>query len=257
MKKIFTINNKNLLIDNSIIDFDNIILKRLLSFDELDNKSKYDNYLIINEKNTKIKVNGFKIIINGNLIKTDIYPILNNIISNLVNDALNVFLHSSVISYNNKGFLILGDFDSGKTTLCLDSQELGFEINSADQTWLYKEKNELYLKLGSKYMVFNKKETFLNEVVKKNIKIDKILLLKGVCDNGNVNMKKIDSNIHKYKNISKYATWHSCEMLVTDNILLKLDFLKIKKFLSSINTNVYNVRGDSKQIIKVLKEGLE
>ena len=257
MKKVYKINNNDLLIDNAILEYDDIILKRLLSFDEIDDKSIYDNYIKINERFTEIKIKNKKITINQKLIKTDIYTILNNVISNLINDSLNIFLHSSVISYNNKGILILGDFDSGKTTLCIDSQELGFEINSADQTWLKKKNNELFLELGSKYMVFNKKETILNDNIYRKIKIDKILILKGICDKGTVNIKKLDNNIHKYKNISKYATWSAREMLVSDNVLLNLDFVKIKEFLSNINTDVFYVRGDSREVIKVLKEELK
>lgn len=257
MKKVFKINNKNLLINNSILEYDNIILKRLLSFEEIDDKSNCDNYIIINERFTEIVIGSNTITINKKLIKTDIYTILNNVISNLINDSLNIFLHSSVISYKNKGILILGDFDSGKTTLCIDSQELGFEINSADQTWLKKKDNELFLELGSKYMVFNQKEIILNDNVNSKVKIEKILILKGICDNGIVNIKKIENNIHKYKNIFKYATWNAREMLVSDNVLLILDFVKIKEFLSNVNTDVYNVRGDSKEVIKVLKEELK
>lgn len=258
MKKVFKIKNNNLLIDNSIIEYDDIITKRLLSFDEIDEKSNIENHIIINQEFTNIIIKNKTIVINQKLIKTDIYTILNNVISNLINDDSNIFLHSSVISHNDKGILILGDFDTGKTTLCIDSQELGFEVNSADQTWLKKKNNDLYLELGSKYMVFNQEETILNNNnVNKKIKIEKILILKGICDKGIVNIKKLDNNIHKYKNISKYATWNAREMLVSDDVLLFLNFLHIKEFLLNINTDVYNVRGDSKAIIKVLKEELK
>lgn len=47
-----------------------------------------------------------------------------------------VFLHSAVLCYNDVKILVVGDFDSGKTTLCLKAMENNIEVASADQTHL-------------------------------------------------------------------------------------------------------------------------
>ncbi|MBD8922046.1 hypothetical protein EGR52_06645 [bacterium] len=54
--------------------------------------------------------------------------------------------------YNNVGILVVGDFDSGKTTLCLKAIENNVEVVSADQTHFGYVKNKIMLSRGSLYM---------------------------------------------------------------------------------------------------------
>ena len=83
-------------------------------------------------------------VINGKLKHTDLYQLINNIISNIINDSNNLYLHSSVVAKNNSGMLIFGDFNSGKTTLSIKLRQKGYQILSADQTWI-KNSNDVFL----------------------------------------------------------------------------------------------------------------
>lgn len=49
-------------------------------------------------------------------------------------------------------------------------------------------------------------------------------------------------------------TWHSDVPLFTDNSILDIDRIKIKKWLTSVSIPLYNIRGDSSEIIKYVKE---
>lgn len=251
MRKIYKINDVGLLIvcnDKLLLK---LIKKRLSMFKII---NKYSNYIIIKNSLIKICVNQKLININGKVFSTDLYPILNNVISSIINDEKNIYLHSSVLSYNNHGVLLLGDFGSGKTTLCLEAEKQGFNINSADQTWISKSNNKLYLKKGSKYLKYKNQERFLTDSnINKNICIEKIIILRGVCENGKVCFLKINNKLHLYKNLSKYATWHSDQLLFTSNYTLPVNKKMIKKFLIGLNIDSYYVRGDSHDIIKYIK----
>ena len=120
-------------------------------------------------------------------------------IANAVLDDDNVLLHSVVLCYNNVAILVVGDFDSGKTTLCLKAIENNIEVVSADQTHLGYVKNKLMLKRGSLYMRIGKdNEVFLN-TVKSEVEIKLIINLTGVCDNGKLCFDIVDNKEHIVK----------------------------------------------------------
>ena len=54
-----------------------------------------------------------KKIIEGKLIKTDLYPLMFNIISNIVNNITDMLLHSALICYDIKEILLLGYGNAG------------------------------------------------------------------------------------------------------------------------------------------------
>ena len=252
MGVIYKINDVGLRIDCDDKLLLKLIEKRLSMFEFT---NEYSNYIIIKSSLIKICINQKLININGRVFSTDLYPILNNIISSIINNKNDIYLHSSVLSYNNHGVLLLGDFGSGKTTLCLEAEKQGFNINSADQTWISKLNNKIYLKKGSKYLKYKNHERFLpNSNINKNVCIEKIIILRGVCENGKVSFIKIDNKLHLYKDLAKYATWHSDQLLFTSNYTLPVDKKIIKEFLIGLDIDSYYVRGDSHDIIKVLKE---
>ena len=50
---------------------------------------------------------------------------------------------------------MVGDFNSGKTTLCLNALKNEMRVVSADQTHLHSKKNRLFVREGSIYMKIN------------------------------------------------------------------------------------------------------
>lgn len=70
-----------------------------------------------NETSVEININGDYKILKNRIVKTDIYPIINNVIAYIINDKSNMFVHSLVVSKGNNGILIIGEFGQGKSTL--------------------------------------------------------------------------------------------------------------------------------------------
>ena len=64
MERIIKLNNTSLLIKNDISEYDDILIKRLLMFDDA---YEYKNFIIIKYDKTIINLNGKKTIINKKL----------------------------------------------------------------------------------------------------------------------------------------------------------------------------------------------
>ena len=87
---IYKIKNLFLLVENQISEFDDIIYGRFSQFEQ-ENEIKTDNYLKFNINDVQIKINGQEKILNSKIIKTDIYTIINNVISYIINDENNIY----------------------------------------------------------------------------------------------------------------------------------------------------------------------
>lgn len=151
----------------------------------------------------------------------------------------------------------MGDFGSGKTSLCLEANKNGIMVLSTDQTYLTFQNKCLKMKYGSKFMKIRNGESIIIETedVRPEIKI--IINLIGLCDNGILKFDLIHDSSHKIKTLSKYFTWHSDIPLFSDDSILSIDRLKIKRWLTNIKIPTYNVRGDILEIIKNMKEILK
>ncbi|MEG1821285.1 MAG: hypothetical protein RR201_03500, partial [Malacoplasma sp.] len=97
-----------------IEEYSEIISKWFKMFDLASDKN-FKNYIKIYKEKTIYCINESENEINGKIIHTDLYPLLYNIIANIINNKNNMLLHSTVLWYNNKEILVLGDFGSGKT----------------------------------------------------------------------------------------------------------------------------------------------
>lgn len=253
---IYNINNKNIYIHCEIEEYCHKIEKWLSAYDII-SSNKYSSYIKIYKNKTVWNIGGIEKIINNKIKHTDLYPLFYNLIANAVLDDDNVLLHSAVLCYNNVGILVVGDFDSGKTTLCLKAMENNVEVVSADQTHLGYVKNKIMLRRGSLYMrIGEDNEVFLSPA-KSEIEIKLIINLVGVCDNGKLYFDVINNKEHIIKKMFKFCTWHSDIPLFTETEMLNIDRTKIYKWLSRINIPFYNVRGDSKNIIIKIKEVLK
>lgn len=90
MEKIIKLNNTSLLIKNTIEEYDEIIENRIMMFDESNN---YENSILIENDKTIIDIIGKKEVINGKLVHTDLYQLINNVISNLINNETNIYIY--------------------------------------------------------------------------------------------------------------------------------------------------------------------
>ena len=247
---IYKIKNLFLLVENQISEFDDIIYGRFSQFEQ-ENEIKTDNYLKFNINDIQIKINGQKKILNSKIIKTDIYTIINNVISYIINDENNIYMHSVVVSNSKQGILIIGNFGQGKTTLANEFLKYG----SSDQTWLEIKDLQLNQVLGSRFYRENDNIKFLdNTDIKQKVRIDKIIRIVGLCDNGNTSINEQNNFYYKIKQISDYCNWTNIAPIFTDNVYL-YDIQKFTKtFLSQIsNIKLYNVRGNKYEIIQKLK----
>lgn len=215
------------------------------------------NKLIINEDYILIKVDDICIEIKEKVNTTDIYPIVNNLVAYSINDKNNLYIHSVVISKNGSGIMILGDFNSGKSTLANTFKQRGYVINSADQTWIYN--NELVL--GSRINIVNKETTYIDDdLTNASVKIDKIIIIRGLSTDGLSYVEKLENDNHYIKNIFKYANWHYDMPLLTKYTKLIDTGENIIEFLKSTKIPTYIVRGDENKIMEVVddrKEGFK
>lgn len=232
----------------SVISDFQIVFQRLKHFPRIELDT--NNVLIINKDLIEIKVDDYYLKIEKEISTTDIYPILNNIISYCINDEDNLYIHSVVVSKNNKGYLLLGDFGSGKSTLASMLVKEGYHINSTDQTWLYKDK----MVLGSCFNKCNGEVSFIDEKDYLDIvKIDKILILKPSFDDS-VLVEKVDNRDYYIKNIFKYCNWHYDMPLMTEYIKLIDTGKSILKFLNNLDIDLYTVRGNGYKIMEALND---
>lgn len=89
------------------------------------------------------------------------------------------------------------------------------------------------------------------------IEIKFILNIVGLCDNGDLTFDLVENKNHIIKSLFKFCTWHSDIPLFTDQVMLNIDRFKIYKILNKINLPFYNVRGDTKSVVKKIKEVLK
>ena len=254
---IYKIKNELLEVINECKEYDEYIFKRFGQF-EIITEEFTNNFLKFKTDSVEINLKGTYKILKNRIIKTDIYPIINNIIAYLINDENNILMHSIVVSKQGKGVLIVGEFGQGKSTLAKEFENNGYEINSTDQTWLEFKNGTIYQKLGSSFDIENGKIKILEQDKNlKNIKIEKIVRIIGLCDNGNT---RININNNKYyiiKNLSSFCYWNYVMPIFTDDIELYNTNVFTKKFLKKITeTKIINidVRGDTVEILKELGE---
>ena len=163
-------------------------------------------------------------------------------------------LSAAVLCYNNVGILVVGDFNSGKTTLCLKALDNNIKVLSADQSFLYYLDNKLMLKKGSKYMKISDNDGMYIKGQDYNVIIKVIINLVGLCDNGIVKFHLENNKEHLIKSLFKFCTWHSDIPLVTNNdTILEINRKTIYDWLSNLNIPLYNVRGDSLKIIEKIR----
>lgn len=254
---IYKIKDEYLEVINYCNEYDEYIFKRFSQFEIVTNK-EINNYLRFNETSVEININGDYKILKNRIVKTDIYPIINNVIAYIINDKSNMFVHSLVVSKGNNGILIIGEFGQGKSTFAKEFVNNGYEINSTDQTWLKFKENDLYQELGSSFDIENGKiKTLETKQYKKEIKINKIIRIVGLCNEGKT---QIDINNNKYyivKNIAPFCYWSYMMPLFTDDVELYNTNTFVKSFLNKIDESKiinFEVRGDKREIIKKLEE---
>lgn len=253
---IYNIGQKNIYIYCEVEEYCRKIEKWLSVYDII-SLNKYDSYIKIYKNKVVWNIDGIEKNIDNKIKHTDLYPLFYNLIANAVLDDDNILLHSAVLCYNSIGILIVGDFDSGKTTLCLKAMENNVEVVSADQTHLCYVKNKIILKRGSLYMKIDKDSEVFLSPAESEIEIKLIINLVGVCDNGKLYFEIVDNKEHIVKKMFKFCTWHSDIPLFTEAKMLNIDRIKIYKWLYKINIPFYNVRGDLKNIIVKIKEVLK
>lgn len=250
---IYRINNKYLEIINEIEEFDELVFNRLLQFDIVENQIT-KNYIKFKKNKVEIKIDEQEVILNNKAEKTDIYPIIMNVISKIIDDENNILMHSVVVSKKDEGYLIIGEFGKGKTTLAKEFERVGYEINSSDQTWLKILDENLYQEKGSVYGRYEgKPEKIDKNKTIKQVKIKKIIRIMGICDNGDVSIKKIDNYYYKVKNLFYSCNWHSIVPIFTDKVnLFGLKTVTEQFLIKLAKTNIeyIDIRGDKKKIVK-------
>lgn len=254
---IYKIKNTFFEVINYVKEYDDIIKGRFSQF-EINNNVKADNYIKFNENNIEIKINNRQKKLNGRIIKTDIYPIINNCISYIINDVQNMFMHAVVVSKGENGILILGNFGQGKTTLAKEFVKNGFELNSTDQTWVRIKNNYLYNELGSTFDIVEGKIEYNNNFNKK-VKITKIIRIVGLCNKGDTNIIINNNKFYNIKNLAQFCNWNYTMPIFTDDIELYNTNIYVKQFLNNLtdlSLDILDVRGNKEEIYNKVGDGI-
>lgn len=251
----YVVNKKKLYIYCEIKDYCKQISKWLHIYTK-SLSNNYDFYIKIYNKKTIFNINGNKKEILGTIKHTDLYPLFYNMIANIVLNNSNVLLHSVVLWYNGVGVLAIGDFESGKTTLCRKALNNDIKVLSADQSHVRYTNNKLKLIQGSSYMKIDKDHENQLMINNHEIEIKFIINIIGICDEGKIQFNLVNDKNYKIKKLFKSCTWHSDIPLFTKAMMLDIDRIKIYRFLNKIELPLYDVRGDSEKIIKKIKEEL-
>lgn len=244
----YYINNLNLVINNLNAEFDEFFSERCL--EKKNEQLNYSNEIII-KKDITLKTENTKEVYK-NVSRSSLFQIYNNLLGSLINDKNNLYIHSTLISKNNKGILILGNFGQGKTYLANYAKEKGFKINSSDQTWLQWHKDKLILKLGSSFVKEKDyKYNLEKDEIIKPIEIVKIVIIYGLCDNGTFKETILENTEHIYKRIFPFANWHYAIPLINGGKLRNTsdEISKFLKHLIESKVVVSTIRGDKKEII--------
>lgn len=258
MKNIYLIKNSKLEVSCDDVKLSNR-LKNWLNIFEVIKADKKKIINSINIKNGKIRVvvNNDELL-NSYLETTDLYPIVMNMLANLIDDNDNILLHSTVISKDGYGILLLGTFGVGKTYLSLVAEQNGYIINSADFSWFKIKGNELILIKGSNYLKYDNDERFLSKkYINSHIVIKCIVFLDGMCDGNNSVFEKMFNNNYIMRKTFPFANWHSSIPLISDNINLPLNNVNIKECLLKFidkNQNFISFRGDSNKLISIIND---
>ena len=254
LDSVYSICNKNIYVFCNIDAYSKRLRNWLKPFTKV-NRDKYDAFIKIDKKKAIWSINDNTYVINKCLDHTDLYPIFYNIVSNLLLQDNKLLIHSSVLSFNDFGILVLGDFNSGKTTLSLEALNKGFEILSSDQSILELKNNKLYFVSGSTFIRNRDEEnTYINE--SSEVEIKKIINLVGLSNNGDLVIDNLNDPNLVLKNMFKHLTWHCDIPLFSKDILLDIDRIKIKKILSKFIISFYNIRGDKVKVVEKIKEML-
>ncbi len=258
MKNIYLIKNSKLEVSCDDVKLSNR-LKNWLNIFEVIKADKKKIINSINIKNGKIRVvvNNDELL-NSYLETTDLYPIVMNMLANLIDDNDNILLHSTVISKDGYGILLLGTFGVGKTYLSLVAEQNGYIINSADFSWFKIKGNELILIKGSNYLKYDNDERFLSKkYINSHIVIKCIVFLDGMCDGNNSVFEKMFNNNYIMRKTFPFANWHSSIPLISDNINLPLNNVNIKECLLKFidkKQNFISFRGDSNKLISIIND---
>ena len=249
----FVLNGLVFQIDNNVIALSERMEELATSFTKCADGVSYHFKMTINQDNVVI-FNGIrdnKLNICPNV--RDSYQLFYLFISYCLNSNQRVLIHSVMVSRNGKGFLILGTFGSGKTTLSFEMEKLGFEINSADHSLIEIENNKLFFVGGTRRIKYNNITTYIGSThTDKKIEIMGLYYLIGMSDGGSSKISVEEDNIRIAKKLWSSITWlYTNPLQKFTNELLMCINQNIYDFVnnvSKLNIKMNICRGDSKII---------
>lgn len=191
---------------------------------------------------------------------TDVYPILYGVFSYCAVCQKLLLIHSSVVYKDQSTVMILGDFGSGKTFLCECFREKKWRIISADQTLIGNIGGKWFVLGGSIYLKTDTKEERLC-FSGYPVRLDNIIVLRGLANNGDVDIKKVKNYNGTIKKIIYALMWPYVTPLSNGSIFN----FKYSEFCKQITEQlfkmhvlpVYHVRGDAKECVMKMEKIIE
>ena len=192
-----------------------------------------------------------------NVLSTHYYPILFSVIYDLARLKNYWGIHAAAVQKNDVVLVICGDFGTGKSSLALAFQDLGWRIISTDQTILSCNHDLCQFMMGTYFMKHKGKEYYLNSSFQlEPLVVTKLLCSMGMVDNGDV---VIHNSVSNYKRILwNHFSW-PWNTLINDYSSInaykyKENIEHIIGFLNAIEIDVDVIRGDSRKIAEYYDE---
>lgn len=200
------------------------------------------------------------VFIRGNIVRrysdfmpTDVYPFLYSIIYDAARRVNIIGMHSAVIEKNDVAIGICGGFGAGKSTLALEFAKNGWNIISSDQSFYKIDDGKVFFQTGTVYMKYNDEEYFLPKVTNSHYEIDKMIVIKGVAENGDLKVDELSSQrLHRELWNELIWPWSTliCNYSRIEDYNVEINQRHVIDFLNRINVNADLVRGDSGTIVK-------
>ncbi|MDR2411924.1 MAG: hypothetical protein LBD88_05195 [Candidatus Peribacteria bacterium] len=217
---------------------------------------------------SKVKSSNYSFVINDNYVKLvdnakvkkivlivdirDIFQLIHLAISYFLAQDNLLLVHSTLVSKNGNGILLIGDFGQGKTFLSKKFKEHGYEINSGDSTVIMNKNNKLFSTYGSKKIVSAKEISFINTNLKL-VRIKKILLLVGIGVNADYVPIQIVDTLQIFWKLWQHTTWQFTTPLTNRSIKvvdwLPKELINLVSEYSKSNCPFFSIRGDSEKIV--------
>ena len=188
-----------------------ILRRRLLSIPSIRIVPQCEkcSYIVEISDEKIVIIGGLSFEFKGHISQSDGYVFIHALFYRIFYDCGYVCLHAGAVSnVDGEATLFVGEFGSGKSHLNHFFAKNGYEICSADHSLIKIENGRPMFVAGSCFDMFEEEASCLEySKCNKKMPVAKILVLKGVQDGGQLDIKEVEGSSAIAKILSSYMFW--------------------------------------------------